>query len=82
MAYGKEPEEVISRVKNIRSLHGSLNNIRIGLGAFNYASRWDEFIELIKQVRELEPDEVTLFALSSVDDELCGRLRALQEEVR
>ncbi len=28
----KSQEEVISRVKNIRSLHGSLNNIRIGLG--------------------------------------------------
>ncbi|MBN2253220.1 MAG: family 10 glycosylhydrolase, partial [Kosmotogaceae bacterium] len=77
MAYGKEPDEVISRVEKIRNLRGSLKNIRIGLGAFNYASRWAEFVELIKRVQKLKPDEITLFALSSVDDELRERLRTL-----
>ncbi|WP_258367328.1 MULTISPECIES: glycoside hydrolase family 10 protein [unclassified Mesotoga] len=77
MAYGKEPDEVISRVEKIRSLHGSLKDIRIGLGAFNYAGRWDKFVELIKRVQKLRPDEITLFALSSVDEELRKRLRTL-----
>lgn len=77
MAYGKEPDEVISRVEKIRSLHGSLKDIRIGLGAFNYAGRWDEFVELIKRVQKLRPDEITIFALSSVDEELRKRLRTL-----
>ncbi|NLT46053.1 MAG: family 10 glycosylhydrolase [Thermotogaceae bacterium] len=77
MAYGNEPDEVISRVEKIRSLHGSLKDIRIGLGAFNYAGRWDEFVELIKRVQKLRPDEITLFALGSVDEELRKKLRAL-----
>jgi len=77
MAYGKEPDEVLSRVEKIRSLHGSLKNIRIGLGAFNYVGRWAEFVELMKNVEKLEPDGITLFALSSVDEELRERLRVL-----
>jgi len=77
MAYGKEPDEVLSRVEKIRSLHGSLKNIRIGLGAFNYVGRWAEFVELMKSVEKLEPDGITLFALSSVDEELRERLRVL-----
>ncbi|MGC9321038.1 MAG: glycoside hydrolase family 10 protein [Kosmotogaceae bacterium] len=77
MAYGNEPNEVISRVEKIRSLHGSLKDIRIGLGAFNYAGRCDELAKLIKRIQKLRPDEITLFALSSVDEELRERLRAL-----
>jgi uncharacterized lipoprotein YddW (UPF0748 family) len=77
MAYGREPDEVISRVENIRNIHGSLKGIRVGLGAFNYAGRWDDFIGLVKSVRKMDPDEITFFALSSIDKELAGKLKAL-----
>ncbi len=74
MAYGKDPEEVIRRVDNLSRLHGSLKGIRIGLGAFNYSSRLDTFMGLIERTLEYEPDEITLFALSSIDKELEEKL--------
>jgi uncharacterized lipoprotein YddW (UPF0748 family) len=77
MAYGREPDGVISRVENIRNIHGSLKDIRVGLGAFNYVGRWDDFIGLVKRVRKMDPDEITFFALSSIDEELAGKLKAL-----
>ncbi len=77
MAYGREPDGVISRVENICNIHGSLKGIRVGLGAFNYAGRWDDFIGLVKRVRKMDPDEITFFALSSIDEELAGKLKAL-----
>lgn len=78
MAYGGEPTEVLSRVKRIRKLHGSLEKIRIGLGVFNYDSRPTEFMALLESVLELEPEEITLFALSSIEDAMAKRLRKLK----
>ena len=66
MAYSPEPEEVASCVGEIRERAGSLEKVRVGLGAFKVLDGPEKLISLMDSVSHMGPDEITLFSSTSV----------------